>query len=104
MRTLRISDKAKGRFTSDRRPRECCHDGRRNSWDILWSQWQPVAFVGVSHRNDVRLDARSGTRAVHGGGEAGNGKATYDADYSNVPGGPAPHTLRKNSSAIRIHL
>jgi hypothetical protein len=39
IRTLRISDTAKGRFTSDRRPRECCHDGRRNSWDMLWGQW-----------------------------------------------------------------
>jgi hypothetical protein len=32
--------------------------------------------VGVIHRNDVRLDARSGTRAVHGGSKANNGKAT----------------------------
>jgi hypothetical protein len=52
--------------------------------------------VGVSHRNDVRLDATSGTRAMHGGSEAGNGKATDDTDYSNVPGGPMPHTLREN--------
>jgi hypothetical protein len=59
--------------------------------------------VGVDHRNYVRPDARSGTRAVHGGSEAGNGKATDDTDYSNVPGGPTPHSLRKNSSAIRIH-
>ena len=36
--------------------------------------------VGVIHRNDVRLDARSGTRAMHGGSEAGNGKATDDTD------------------------
>jgi hypothetical protein len=54
----------------------------------------------VSYRNDVRLDARSGTRAVHGGSETGNGKATDDTDYSNVPGGPTPHALRKNSSAM----
>ena len=59
-------------------------------------------LCGCDHRNNVRLDARSGT--VHGGGEANNGKATNDTDYSNVPGGPTPHTLRKNSSAIRIHL
>jgi hypothetical protein len=29
---------------------------------------------------------------MHGGSEAGNGKATDDTDYSNVPGGPMPHT------------
>ena len=60
--------------------------------------------MGVSHRNDVSLDARSDTRAVHGGSEAGNGQATDDTDYSNVPHCPTPHTLRKNSSAIRVHL
>ena len=54
--------------------------------------------------NDDRLDARSGTRAVHRGSEAGNGKATDDTDDSNVPHCRTPHTLRKNSSAIRIHL
>ena len=48
--------------------------------------------------------ARSGTRAVRGGIKANNGKATDDTDFSNVPGGPTPHTLRKNSRAIRIHL
>src|ERR1700751_4984202 len=36
---LGISDTAKGRFTSDRRPQECCYDGRRNSRDVLWGQW-----------------------------------------------------------------
>jgi hypothetical protein len=51
--------------------------------------------VGVIRRNDVRLAARSGTRPVHGGSEAGSGKATDDTDYSNVPGGPTPHMLRK---------
>ena len=41
---------------------------------------------------------------MHGRSEAGNGKATDDTDYSNVPGGPTPHMRRKNSSAIRIRL
>ena len=39
-----------------------------------------------------------------GGSKAKNGEATDDTGYSDVPGGPAAHPLRKNGSAIRIHL
>jgi hypothetical protein len=60
--------------------------------------------MGVVHRNDVNLGAKSNTSAGHGGSKANNNEATDDTDYSNVPGGPTPHTLRKNSRAIRIHL
>jgi hypothetical protein len=60
--------------------------------------------VGVIYRNDVRLGAQSSTSPSHGGSKTRNRKATDDADYSNVPGGPTAHSLRKNGSADRIHL
>jgi hypothetical protein len=47
-----------------------------------------IAFVGVIYRNDVNLGAESGTSASHGCSKTNNRKATDDADYSSVPGGP----------------
>jgi hypothetical protein len=58
----------------------------------------------VIYRNDVNLGAESGTSASHGCSKANNRKATDDTDYSSVPGGPTAYPLRKNGSAVRIHL
>ena len=71
---------------------------------MLGHQRQSIAFVGMIYRDDVDLGAQSRTSASHGGSEAENGEATDDTNYSNVPGSPAAHPLRKNGSAIRIHL
>jgi hypothetical protein len=60
--------------------------------------------VGVIYRNDVNLVAKSGTSASHGCSKTNNRKATDDANYSSVPGGPTAHPLRKNGSADYIHL
>jgi hypothetical protein len=45
--------------------------------------------VGVIHQNDFRLGANGGTRAVDGGSQACEGKATGDTDYNKIFGGPA---------------
>jgi hypothetical protein len=71
---------------------------------VLGHQRQAIAFVGVIYRDDVDLGAQSRTSATHSDSKAKNGEATDDTNYSNVPGGPAAHPLRKNGSAIRIHL
>ena len=59
--------------------------------------------MGVIYRNDINLGAQSRPSAGNGGSKAHSGEATDDTDYSNVPGGPTPHPLRKNGSTIRIH-
>jgi hypothetical protein len=56
--------------------------------------------VGVIYRNDVNLGAQSSTSASHGGSKTANRKASDDADYSNVPGGPTAHPLRKTAVLI----
>jgi hypothetical protein len=71
---------------------------------VLGHQRQAIAFVGVIYRDDVDLGAQSRTSATHSDSKAKNGEATDDTDYSNVPRGPTAHPLRKNGSAIRIHL
>jgi hypothetical protein len=60
--------------------------------------------VDVIYGNDVNLGAQSSTSPSHRGSKASNRKATDDANYSSVPGGPTAHPLRKNGSALRIHL
>jgi hypothetical protein len=60
--------------------------------------------VGALYRNDIGVGVKSRTSASHDGSEAGDGEATDDTDYGNILGRLTAHTLRKNSSAIRIHL
>jgi len=71
---------------------------------VLGHQRQAISFVGVIQGDDVDLGAQSRISASHGGSKANNGEATDDTDYRNLPSGPAAHPLRKNGSAMRIHL
>ena len=60
--------------------------------------------MGALYRNEIGLGVKSRTSASHDGSEAGNGKATDDTDYSNVPGGPTARTLRKKIAVLFVSI